>query len=76
MCIGAASCVVIAPDVFEMDDDNKAVIIRKGGSKTLTPFNKSDLETQLDDETILLAAQSCPTQAIILEDEAGNIIFP
>lgn len=76
MCIGAASCVVIAPDVFDMDDDNKAVIIRKGGSKTLTPTDKSDLETQLDDETILLAAQSCPTQAIILEDEAGNIIFP
>jgi ferredoxin len=60
-CIGAASCVAIAPGVFALDDENKATIVDEKGA---------------DDETILLAAQSCPTQAIILFDEEGNQIFP
>jgi len=75
LCIGAASCVVVAPEVFEMDDENKAVIILKEG-KNSGPADKSELLTDLDDETILLAAQSCPTKAIFLEDEDGNRIYP
>ena len=27
LCIGAESCVVVAPDVYEMDDENIAVVI-------------------------------------------------
>lgn len=61
LCIGAASCIAIAPDVFELDDENKAVVKDPKGA---------------DDETILLAAQSCPTRAIILYDEDGNQIYP
>ena len=61
LCIGAASCVAIAPGVFSLDDENKAVVINDKGA---------------DDETILLAAQSCPTRAIILFDEQGNQIYP
>ena len=61
LCIGAAPCVTVAPEVFELDDENKAIIIDEKGA---------------DDETILLAAQSCPTQAIILYDEDGNQIYP
>ena len=76
LCIGAASCVVVAPEVFEMDDENKAVILLKGDKKEQDEADKGQLMTDLDDETILLAAQSCPTQAIILEDEDGNRIFP
>jgi len=76
LCIGAASCVVVAPEVFEMDDENKAVILLKDDKKEQEEATKDQLQTNLDDETILLAAQSCPTQAIILEDENGNRIFP
>ncbi len=76
LCIGAASCVVVAPEVFELDDENKAVILLKDGKKEQKETIKEKLQTNLDDETILLAAQSCPTQAIILEDEDGNIIYP
>jgi ferredoxin len=76
LCIGAASCVVVAPEVFEMDDENKAVILLKNGKKRSEETTKEELMTNLDDETILLAAQSCPTQAIFLEDEDGNIIYP
>lgn len=61
LCIGAASCIAVAPGVFELDSENKAIVYNDKGA---------------DDETILLAAQSCPTQAILLFDEEGNQIFP
>ncbi len=61
LCIGAASCIAIAPGVFTLDEENKAVVINEKGA---------------DDETILLAAQSCPTKAIILFDKEGNQIYP
>ena len=61
LCIGAASCIAVAPGVFELDAENKAVVYNDKGT---------------DDETILLAAQSCPTQAILIFDEEGNQIFP
>ncbi len=76
LCIGAASCVVVAPEVFELDDENKAVIILKDGKREQHQAEKSQLQTSLDDDTILLAAQSCPVKAIILEDENGNQIYP
>ncbi len=61
LCIGAASCVAIAPGVFALDDENKAYVVSDKGA---------------DNETILLAAQSCPTKAILLFDEDGNQIYP
>lgn len=61
LCIGAASCVAVAPDVFELDEENKAVVKNPKGA---------------DDATILLAAESCPTRAIIVYDEDGNQIYP
>ena len=61
LCIGAASCIAVASGVFELDSENKAVVYNDKGA---------------DDETILLAAQSCPTQAILIFDEEGNQIYP
>ena len=61
LCIGAASCIAVAPGVFELDGENKAVAYNEKGA---------------DEETILLAAKSCPTQAILLFDEEGNQIYP
>jgi ferredoxin len=60
-CIGARSCVAVAPGVFQMDDENLAYIVDPDSD---------------DDDTILLAAQSCPVLAIILYDEQGKKIFP
>lgn len=62
LCIGAATCVVIAPDAFELDNENIAIV-------------KADA-LNVDDDTLLTAAQSCPTSAIALFDEQGNQIFP
>jgi ferredoxin len=61
LCIGAESCVIVAPDVFEMDDENKAVLKSGHGA---------------DDQTILMSAQSCPVAAILLFDEEGNQVYP
>lgn len=62
LCIGAATCVALAPTTFELDTENKAVI--KAG--TTDPS-----------ETILMAAQSCPVKAIVITDaETGEQVWP
>ncbi|MBI2059778.1 MAG: ferredoxin [Nitrospirae bacterium] len=61
LCIGAANCVGIAPAVFKMDKENKAIVLDPKGA---------------DDDTVLNAAEACPTQAIVLEDDTGNQIYP
>ena len=77
LCIGAASCIAVAPDAFELDPENKAVLRRKAMPPTSDATARKDLEDQIiDDETLLLAAKSCPTQAIIVFDEEGKQIYP
>jgi ferredoxin len=61
LCIGAASCVVIAPKSFQMDGENKAYVV--------------DLEGH-DAETLIMAAESCPTKAVFLYDEDGRQVYP
>ena len=77
LCIGAASCVAVYPEVFELDEENKAVILQKNGIKTSekTDVNMLNVE-KVDDDTLLLAAQSCPTAAIFLYDDQGKQIYP
>lgn len=61
-CITAASCTFIAPKVFELDEENLVRIISQDGN---------------DDESKLLAAQSCPTAAILVFDtETGKQVWP
>jgi len=61
-CIGAASCVAFAPNVFELDSEKKA-IVKDGANDTK--------------ENILMAAQSCPTQAIAVFDaQTGEQLWP
>jgi ferredoxin len=77
LCIGAASCVVTAGTVFELDGENKAVIKLKDGAKNSGPTQKDGLENaSVGDDTLLLAAQSCPTKAIFLYDGEGKQIYP
>lgn len=64
-CISVGNCVAIAEDIFALDDEQIAVM-----TDPKTPIVS-------DDETILMAARSCPTQAIIIKDaETGEQIFP
>lgn len=76
LCIGAGTCVAAAPSVFQLDDQNKALIISKTGA-TQNPVSRADLkDPQVSDETLKAAATSCPTQAIALYDEVGKQIYP
>ncbi len=61
LCIGVGNCVAYAPTVFKFDDGNKAVV--------LDP-------SSVDDETLLEAAESYPENAIIVEDDEGNQLYP
>lgn len=62
LCIGAASCVALAMKTFALDAENKAIVLEGEGD---TP------------EAIKLAAESCPTKAIILTDaETGQQEYP
>lgn len=62
LCIGAATCVAIAPNTYVIDSEAKAIILDTAGQDT--------------NETIIDAARGCPTAAIIVEDKDGNKIFP
>lgn len=61
VCIGASNCVAVAPTVFELDDIKIAVV--------LDP-------TSVDEDSLWEAAESCPVGAVILEDDAGNQLYP
>lgn len=74
LCIGAASCVAVAPNTFDLDSEGKAVIKKKDGTQTSDFVNYQDID---DNEiNILNAAKSCPVNAIIIVevDENGNEI--
>lgn len=60
-CIAAGSCVVLASNTFEMDEENLVRIKAQNADS---------------DEDILMAAQSCPVNAIIVRDETGKQIWP
>lgn len=62
LCIGAASCIALSPAVFQLDEESKAIIL-DGAEDT--------------EDNIMMAAQSCPTKAIILTDsETGEQVWP
>lgn len=61
LCIGAGTCSVIAPEVFELDSELKAIVKDQSGAP---------------DDKIIDAAKSCPVLAIFLEDDTGKQIYP
>ncbi len=61
LCIGVGNCVALAPTVFVLDEETKAVV--------LDPAS-------VNDDTLLEAAESCPEDAIIIEDDEGRQLYP
>lgn len=77
LCIGAAPCVFAADGVFELDDENKAVLKLKDGVKTSDLTEKTALEDDtVSDDMLMEAAQSCPVKAIFLYDEDDQQVYP
>lgn len=61
LCDGLANCVGVAPTVFQLDDEHKAIVL--------------DPST-VDEDTLWRAAESCTRNAVILEDDEGNQLYP
>jgi ferredoxin len=60
-CVSAENCVVTAPTVFILDDDGKARLVDP---------------TTVAEETLWLVAELCPTEAIVLESDDGEQLYP
>jgi ferredoxin len=62
LCIGAATCVALAPQAWALDDEAKAIIL--------------DTSTEETDAALLDAAKGCPVMAIFITDENGKQVYP
>jgi ferredoxin len=58
LCIGSGDCVDTAPDVFQLDDEEKAVVVDPDGAS-------------VDD--VVQAAGNCPVSAITVVGELGEL---
>jgi ferredoxin len=61
LCVGIGNCVAIAPSVFQLDKQNKAVVQNI---------------SSVSEDKIMSAAESCPVSAVIVEDNEGNQLYP
>ncbi len=89
MCLSAATC--LAFNIYELDDESKAVLLTKNGSNSDEPGNPLQsggfvtVEDLVNPESesleamqirVLESAKSCPFNAIIVRDKDGNQIWP
>ena len=58
VCIGSGDCVDTAPDVFQLDEEDKAVVVDPDGA---------------DVDDIITAAGNCPVSAIFVTGEDGDL---
>jgi ferredoxin len=58
LCIGSGDCVDTAPDVFQLDEEDKAVVVDPDGAA-------------VDD--VISAASNCPVSAIFVIGENGDL---
>ena len=62
ICVGFETCVEVAPDLFEMDDEGIAIFT-------------SDTN-EVDKEVVLEACKECPVDALVVLDASGNQLHP
>ena len=71
-CLGFGSCVIVSPDVFRLDERPG-----KGVFRSSAKLDVLDETGGASVDNLLMAAQSCPTQAIRIVDRAtGRQIYP
>lgn len=79
LCIGAASCVVLAGKTFGLDEEGKVFVLneKKDTAKTSdagTVVESEDTPEMDERETIIEGARSCPVAAIKLYEDDGTEI--
>ena len=60
-CVTAENCVITAPTAFIVDDGGKARLVDP---------------SSVSEETLWLVAELCPTEAIVLESDDGDQLYP
>lgn len=71
-CLGFGSCVIVSPDVFRLDERPG-----KGVFKSNAKLDVLDQSGGKNFDNLLIAAQSCPTQAItIIDRTTGKRVYP
>lgn len=71
-CLGFGSCVIVSPDVFRLDERPGQDVFRSRAK-----LDVLDESGGKDYENLLIAAQSCPTQAItIIDRKTGKRVYP
>jgi ferredoxin len=58
LCIGSGDCVDTAPNVFQLDDEDKAVVVDPDGASV---------------DEVITAAGNCPVSAIFVVGEEGEL---
>ena len=58
LCIGSGDCVDTAPNVFQLDEEDKAVVVDPDGAAV---------------DEIVQAAANCPVSAIFVVGEEGDL---
>ena len=62
ICVGFETCVEVAPDLFQMDEEGIAIFT----SNT----------NEVDKEIVLEACKECPVDALVVLDASGNQLHP
>jgi len=76
LCIGAASCVTIAPETFQLNAKNKAEVLDHGNEANGPSYERVVEVTDEEKASIIEGAESCPTLAVFIYNEEGKQIFP
>ncbi len=76
LCIGAAACVTVAPETFQLNNENKADVLDHGQAPGGPSYEREVEVTDEELENILLSAESCPVLAVFVYDENGKQLFP
>ena len=58
LCIGSGDCVDTAPNVFQLDEEDKAVVVDPDGASV---------------SEVIEAAGNCPVSAIFVVGEEGDL---
>ena len=64
LCIGSGNCVNLAPEVFELDEQN------------LVSFTEEGEASSVERERLEEACVLCPVDALLVYDEAGEQVVP
>ena len=62
ICVGFETCVDVAPDLFQMDEEGIAIF--------------TSATNEVDKETVLEACKECPVDALVVLDASGNQLHP